>query len=63
MGLRQPKTIENSKNLTFMGTLNPNNPKVFDLVKSGANALAGNNINGFKNIMLIHAKRQPPNLK
>ena len=35
----------------------------FDLVKSGRNTLVENNVNGFKNIKLIHAKRQPPNLK
>ena len=38
--LRQPKTIENNNNLTFVTTCNPNNPKIFDLVKSGVNALA-----------------------
>ena len=36
--LHQPKTIENNK-LTFMSTFNPNNPKIFDLVKSGVNTL------------------------
>ena len=36
---------------------------MFDLVKSGVNTLVENNVNGFKNIRLIHAKRQPPNLK
>ena len=63
MELRQPKPIENNSNLTFISTFNPNNPKIFDLVKSGVNTLVENNVNGFKNIMLIHAKRQPPNLK
>ena len=63
MELRQPKTIENNKNITFITTFNPNNPKIFDLVKSGVNTLVENNVNGFKNIRLIHAKRQPPNLK
>ena len=61
--LRQPKTIENNNNLTFISTFNPNNPKIFTLIKSGVNTLVENNINGFKNIRLIHAKRQPPNLK
>ena len=61
--LRQPKTIENNNNLTFISTSNPNNPKIFDLIKSGVNTLVENNVNGFKNIRLIHGKRQPPNLK
>ena len=62
MELRQPKTMENNNNLTFISTLNRNNPKIFDLVKSSVNTLVENSVNGFKN-MLIHAKRQPPNLK
>ena len=61
--LRQPKAIENNNNLTFISTFKPNNSKIFDLVKSAVNTLVENNVNGFKNIMLIHAKRQPPNLK
>ena len=61
--LRQPKTIENNNNLTFISALHPNNPKIFNLVKSGVSTLVQNNVNGFKNIRLIHAKRQPPNLK
>ena len=61
MELRQPKTNLNS--LTFISTFNPNNPKIFDLVKSGVNTLVENNVNPFKNIRLIHAKRQPSNLK
>ena len=36
---------------------------MFDLIKSGVNKLVENNVNGFKIIRLIHAKRQPPNLK
>ena len=63
MELHQPKTIENNNHLTFITTFNPNNSKIFDLVKSGVNALVENNINGYRNIRLIHAKRQPPNLK
>ena len=54
---------KNNNNLTFISTFNPNNLKIFDLVKSGLNMLVENNVNGFKNIRLIHAKRQPPNLK
>ena len=27
--LRQPKTIENNNNLTFISTFNPNNPKIY----------------------------------
>ena len=57
--MRQPKTIVNDNNLTFISTFNPNNPTIFDKVNSDVN----NNVNGFKNIKLIHAKRQPPNLK
>ena len=59
--LRQPKTIGNNNNLTFISIFNPNNPKIFDLVKSGVNTLVGNNVNGFKNIKLIHGKCHPPN--
>ena len=54
--LRQPKKIENNNNLTFISTFNPNNSKIFDLVKSGVNAIVENNVNGFENIRLIHAK-------
>ena len=61
--LRQSKTIENNNNLTFISTFNPNNPKIFELIKSGVYTLVENNVDGFKNIRLIHAKRQPPNLK
>ena len=61
--LSQPKTIENNNNLTFITTFNPSNPKIFDSLKSGVNILVENNVNSFKNIRLIHAKRQPPNLK
>ena len=32
-------------------------------MKSGVNILVENNVNGFRNIRLIHAKRQRPNLK
>ena len=60
--LLQPKTTENNNNLTSISTFNPNNPKIFDLLKSGVNTLVENNVNGFKNIRLIHAKRRPPNL-
>ena len=38
-------------------------PKISDLVNSGVNTLNENNVNGFKNIRLIHGKQQPPNLK
>ena len=51
--LPQPKTIESNNNLTFISTFNPNNPKIFDLVKSGVNALVENNVNGFKNSRFI----------
>ena len=61
--LRHPKEIENNNNIILISTFNPNNSKIFDLVKSGVNTLVENNVNGFKNIRLIHAKRQPPNLK
>ena len=56
MELRQPKTIENNNNLTVTSTFNPNNRKIFDLVKSGVNTLFENNVNGFKNTRLIHTK-------
>ena len=51
--LRQPKTNENNNNLTFISTFNPNNPKIFDLVRSGVNTLVENNVNGFKNSRVI----------
>ena len=35
--LHQHEIIENSYNLSFIGTSNPNNSKIFDLVKSGEN--------------------------
>ena len=56
MELRQPRTIGNNNNLTVTSTFNPNNRKIFDLVKSGVNTLFENNVNGFKNTRLIHAK-------
>ena len=61
--LHQLKTIGDNINLTFTTTFNPNNPKIFGLIKSGFNILVENNVNGFKNIRLIYAKRQPPDLK
>ena len=61
--LCQPKTIENNINLTLISTFNPNNPKIFDLIKCGVNTLVETYVNGFKNIRLIRPKRQPPNLK
>ena len=54
---------ENNNNLTFISTFNPNNSKIFDLVKFRVDTLVENKVNGFKNIRLIHAKRQPQNLK
>ena len=48
---------------TIVEKNNPNNPNIFDLLKSAANTLVENNVNGFKNIMLIHARRQLLNLK
>ena len=59
--LRQAKAIKITT--VIIRTFNPNNSKIFDFVKSGVNALVENNVNGFKNIRLIHTKRQPPNLK
>ena len=56
--LDRPIVIENSNNLTFINTFNPNNLKIFDLVKSGANTLAENNVNGCKSMKLIYANRQ-----
>ena len=61
--LSQPKIAENNNNLTLISTFSPKNPKIFDLVKSGVNTLIENNVNDFKSIRLVHAKRQPPNLK
>ena len=56
--LDRPIVIENSNNLTFINTFNPNNLKIFDLVKSDANTLAENNVNGCKSMKLIYANRQ-----
>ena len=61
--LSQSKIAENNNNLTLISTFSPKNPKIFDLVKSGVNTLIENNVNDFKSIRLVHAKRQPPNLK
>ena len=61
--LRQPKVINDENNLTFISTFNPNNPNIYNLIKTSVKTLENNNVNGFKNINLIHAKRQPPNLK
>ena len=38
--LCQPKTIENSNNLTFISSFNPNNPKIFNSVKYSANYIS-----------------------
>ena len=46
--LCQLKTIGNSNNLAFMSSFNPNNSKLFDLVKSGVDTLVENNVNGFQ---------------
>ena len=54
--LRQPKTIENNKNITFIRTSNPNNPTIFELLKFGVNALLKKNVNGFEYVELIHTK-------
>ena len=56
--LHQPKTIENNNNLTFISTFNPNNPKTFDLVKSGVNRLVENNVNGFKKHQVNSCKKK-----
>ena len=56
--LRLPKTIENNNNLTFKSTLNLNNPKIFNLVKSGVNTLVENNGNGFKKHQ-VHSCKMP----
>ena len=61
--LSQPKIAENNNNLTLIRTFSPKNPKIFDLVKSGVNTLIENNVNDFKSIRLVYAKRHPPNLK
>ena len=42
----------------FISTFNPNNPNVFNLIKSGVNTLVQNNVDDFKDIQLIQAKTQ-----
>ena len=37
--LNQPKIIVDNDNFFFISTFNPNNPKVFDVVKSGGNTI------------------------
>ena len=61
--LRKPKTITNDKNLAFVSTFNPNNPNIFPLIQNAVRTLSVNNVNGFKDIKLVHGKRQAPNLK
>jgi len=61
--LRKPKVCENKKAVAFVSTYNPNNPKVFHLIKSAVNTLKDNKVKGFQNLELIHARRQAPNLK
>lgn len=49
--LHQPKAIENDNNLIFIRTLNANNPKTFNLVKSSVNAPVESNVNGLKDFI------------
>ena len=47
----------------FRKRFQPKQPKKTYFVKSGVNTQPGKKLNGFTKMMLIHAKRQPPNLK
>ena len=37
----------------FISTFNPNNPKVFNSIKTGVNTIVQNNVNGFKDTRSI----------
>ena len=47
----------------FISTVNQNNPKTLDLVKSDVHTLVEKHANRLRNIKLIHAKWQLPNQK
>ena len=61
--LRSPKQKSEDRTLAFVSTFNPNNPNVFHLMKTALTTLKENKVRGFKNIKLVHGKRQGPNLK
>ena len=62
--LRKPAESKEDNNiLSFTTTYNPNNPEIFDVIKSGFTNLKNNKISGFDNLQLIHSRRQAPNLK
>ena len=51
------------KNNSIISTHSPNNPQIFDLIKSSFGVLKRNGVPGLKDLNLIQSKRQAPNLK
>lgn len=49
--------------MPFIATYNPNNPNIFDVVKSPVECLQKNNVSLFGNIKMIQNKRHAPNLE
>ena len=49
--------------IPFISTHNPNNPQIYNLIKSTFGILKCNEVPGFKDLRLIKSKRQAPNLK
>ena len=62
--LRKPKQSKKDENIVpFISTYNPNNPKIFNNIKTAFETLKTNKIPGFANLQLIKSLRQAPNLK
>ena len=61
--LRKAKEPTKENVLAFVSTYNPNNPKAFTMIKNAVQTLKENNVVGFRDINVIHGRRQPPNLK
>ena len=58
---RQPDLVDNI--IPFISTHSPNNPQIYNLIKSAYGILKRNEVPGFKDLRLIQSKRQAPNLK
>ena len=56
------KTLENNQ-IPFVTTYNPNNPAIFNTIKSTFENLQRSGVPGFKDSILLHSRRQAPNLK
>ena len=56
--LRKPKESRNvDKIIPYISTYNPNNPQIFDTVKSTFESLKHNEVPGFKDLSIIQSKR------